>query len=62
LPEGRRGGKVNHKRWAYLKLAGAIGLAVVAIHGKSGRRWGELHTAAVLISALAMVGPMLTDG
>ena len=50
---------MRQKDWAYLKLAGAIALAVVAIHGRTSRRWSELHTVGVVVSAVAAVGPLL---
>ncbi len=50
---------MRDRDWAYVKLAGAVALALVAIHGKTSRSWHDLHTVGVLLSALAMVGPLL---
>lgn len=50
---------MRKKDWAYVKLAGAMALALVAVHGKTSRGWRDLHTVGVVLSALAMVGPLL---
>jgi hypothetical protein len=53
---------VSAKDW---RLVGAVAVAVgavVAIHGVTSRRWRQAHTLAVVLSALAAVGPYMKSG
>ncbi len=50
---------MGRKEWSYVQLAGMTALALVAIHGATSRNWRDLHTAGVILCAIAAVGPEL---
>lgn len=50
---------MHDRDWQYIGWAGSAGLGLVALHGKTSKKWTEAHTVFALLSAVAVVGPLL---